>query len=135
MANSAFQFENFKIQRSLIDIKNNEDDDLKIDIDLNGKINKSKKIFLLFMDIKINNNSNSVNIEVSSTGKYSFPETEDLDNHRMFFYVNAPALLFPYVRAYISTLTTISGLKTITLPTLNLTELGPKLKENTIIED
>ena len=34
--------------------------------------------------------------------------------------VNAPAILFPYIRAYISTLTALSGIAPIILPTINL---------------
>ena len=49
-----------------------------------------------------------------------------------YFFVNAPAILFPYIRAYIATLTTLSGyLKPITLPTLNLISLAKKLEKNT----
>ena len=48
-----------------------------------------------------------------------------------YFYTNAPAILFPYIRAYISTLTNLSGYKPINLPTLNLTSLREDLEKNT----
>ena len=48
-----------------------------------------------------------------------------------YFYTNAPAILFPYIRAYISTLTNLSGYKPINLPTLNLTSLREELEKNT----
>lgn len=54
-----------------------------------------------------------------------------MDNLGMFFYTNAPALLFPYIRAYISTLTNLSGFEPINLPTLNMTQLGKELEQNT----
>ncbi|PIQ16396.1 MAG: protein export chaperone secb, partial [Flavobacteriales bacterium CG18_big_fil_WC_8_21_14_2_50_32_9] len=41
---------------------------------------------------------------------------------------------FPYIRAYISALTALSGLKTITIPTMNLTGLGEKLKRKTTFD-
>ena len=47
-----------------------------------------------------------------------------------FIEINAPAIAFPYIRAYISNLTTQSGLFTVTLPTFNLTNLGSNLKDN-----
>ncbi|MFW6352660.1 MAG: protein-export chaperone SecB [Bacteroidota bacterium] len=46
-------------------------------------------------------------------------------------YINAPALLFPYIRANISTLTNLSGFELVNFPTLNMTKLGNDLKKNT----
>ena len=51
-----------------------------------------------------------------------FEFDEDLTNKQLFFSQNAPAILFPYIRAYISALTALSGIPTITLPTLNLSK-------------
>ena len=62
----------------------------------------------------------------------TFENKEGLENLGKFFYINAPALLFPYIRAYISTLTNLSGFEPINLPTLNMTRLGDDLKKNTI---
>jgi preprotein translocase subunit SecB len=64
-------------------------------------------------------------------GNFMFSDFEGIDNAKSIFYINAPAILFPYVRAYISTITNLSGNDTITLPTLNLSSLGSILKENT----
>ena len=55
-------------------------------------------------------------------------EEKQLNN---YFYINAPAILFPYIRAYITTLTSLSGLKPIILPTLNLIGLGKDLADHT----
>ena len=38
----------------------------------------------------------------------------------------APAIMLSYVRAYISTLTALSGIDTVTVPTLAMTPLGEK---------
>lgn len=47
-----------------------------------------------------------------------------------YFAVNAPAILFPYIRAYISLLTSLSGVGTVLLPTLNLSSLSKELLNN-----
>ena len=47
-----------------------------------------------------------------------------------FFTMNAPAIIFPYIRGYISMLTSLSGCGNVLLPTLNLTSLGEKLAQN-----
>ena len=46
------------------------------------------------------------------------------------FCINAPAIMFPYIRAYISTLTALSGIDTVIVPTLNMTSLAKELSEN-----
>lgn len=38
--------------------------------------------------------------------------------------------MFPYVRAYISTLTALSGVDTVVIPTLAMTPLGKEIKES-----
>jgi preprotein translocase subunit SecB len=59
-----------------------------------------------------------------------FKFTGDFDEVKNFLYLNAPAILFPYLRAYISTLTTLSGLDTYTLPTMNLSSLKDELEKS-----
>lgn len=71
-------------------------------------------------------------IEIDAVGSYLFDSKEDIDNLNKYFYINAPALLFPYIRAYVSTLTNLSGFEPINLPTLNMTRLGNDLQKNTI---
>ena len=134
MNNSTFQFEGYRIQKSIIEVLELGDDDLSINFELNGNINKAKGIYLLTLKTKINNKTNKILIDVTSVGKFSFPKENSLDELSGFFYTNAPAILFPYVRAYIATLTNLSGIKPINLPTLNLTDLVKILKENTTIE-
>ena len=47
------------------------------------------------------------------------------------FYKNSLAIIFPYIRAFISTLTLQSNAGLIILPTLNLTHLEKPFRENT----
>ena len=47
------------------------------------------------------------------------------------FISNSIAILFPYVRAFVSTLTLQANIKPILLPTLNLSSLQDILRENT----
>ena len=51
------------------------------------------------------------------------------------FYKNAPAIIFPYVRAYVSSLTVLSGIDAVNIPTMNLTSIAEDLKENTKKEE
>ncbi len=48
-----------------------------------------------------------------------------------YFYSNALAIMFPYVRAFISTLTLQANVKPLIIPTMNLAVLKEKLEQNT----
>jgi preprotein translocase subunit SecB len=129
MENSQFQFQGFKIKRSLIDINDYDGDlDLSIKFNPSGILDKKQSIFILNLGVVIKD-SDKLNIEISSESffKYSNIEEDKLGN---FLYLNAPAIMFPYIRAYISSLTVLSGINPINLPTLNLSGLKSELESN-----
>lgn len=129
---SKFQFKGFKIIRCLIE-RNDNEPSKKISLGFapKGFINKKKSNFQLQLGIKIEDENKSFNIEIKAVANYHFENREKLVNLEKFFFMNAPALLFPYIRAYISTLTNLSGFEPINLPTLNMSGLGEDLKKNT----
>ncbi len=129
---SKFQFTGFKIIRSLIERNDNEPSKkIFLGFSPKGLINKKESTFRLQLGVKIEDENKSFNIEIIAIAYYSFKNKEGLDNLNNLFFVNAPALLFPYIRAYISTLTNLSGFDPVNLPTLNMSGLGEDLKKNT----
>lgn len=131
MESSKFQFKGFTIVRSLIE-RNEKESSKKISLGFNprGFINKKDSNFQLHLGVNIEDANKSFNIQIEAIANYGFESQGSLDNLNKFFYVNAPALLFPYIRAYISTLTNLSGFEPINLPTLNMTKLGEDLQKN-----
>jgi len=77
----------------------------------------------------INDKEKNVNVNVVFIGNYLFEDKDDT-NFENFLYRNAPSILFPYIRAYISSLTCLSGIAPVTLPTMNLIDLIDELKAN-----
>lgn len=133
MSNSKFQFQGYNITRSLIE-RTAENPDLNVSIAFSpqGVLNKANNQFKLNLSVKITDKKETYNIEIDVVAVYTF---ENIENSESLLYINAPALVFPYIRAYISTLTTLSGLPTVMLPTMNLTEVGKELKNNIKILD
>ena len=132
MSDSKFQFKGFNIIRSLIERKDiKPSKKLALSFDPKGIIDKRESSFQLHLSVKIEDENKAINIEIQAIANFAFAETIETEFLENFFYINAPALLFPYLRAYISTLTNLSGFETITLPTLNLAQLGDDLKNNT----
>lgn len=130
---SKFQFKNYKIIKSHFDIKgDNPSNTIDLKFDPRGIINKDNSCFKLQLGVFIEDENKSFFIEIIIVADFYFDSDIIPEHLNQYFYINAPALLFPYVRAYISTLTTLSGINAINLPTLNLTALGEQLKINTI---
>lgn len=50
-----------------------------------------------------------------------------------FFYANSIAIIFPYVRAFISTVSLQANVPSIVLPTMNLSSLRETLAQSTAI--
>ena len=81
--------------------------------------------------VQVKEASNKFVINIKTVSVFEFDAGANLEQYKSgFFTLNAPAIAFPYIRAYISNLTTQSGLFTVTLPTLNLSALGETLKQN-----
>lgn len=130
MDNSFFQFDSFIIQKSVFDLNQNvEVGELSIGFKSAGKLDFEKGKFNLELGIFISDSTEALKIEIDSVGYFNF-ENLDRDSLSNFLFVNAPAILFPYLRAYISSLTTLSGIRPIVLPTLNLTSLREDLESN-----
>lgn len=127
---SSFQFESFIINKSLFELgKNSEISDLSVGFRPSGKLYMENQMFNLELAVSISDSSEGFKVEIESVGFFKFENIEK-ENLSSFLYYNAPAILFPYLRAYISSLTTLSGIKPIVLPTLNLSNLKDELKQN-----
>lgn len=130
---SSFRLVEFLVERSFIERKPMKlDDRPSIDISPSGYLIKDKSVYQLVLEVKVTTESNRFSADIKAIGIFHFPEGEDKLTLGNFFYVNAPAILFPYVRAYITSLTALSGLGSEIIPTLNLTGLADELKKNTI---
>lgn len=127
---SSFQFEGFRIVKSYFDIDlEDKSSDLSITIEPSGKLHVEDNLFQLKLIVLISDVEEKNKIEIHSLGFFKFSNIVD-NELKNYLYHNAPAILFPYIRAYISTLTTLSGIKPIILPTLNLSNLKDKLEKN-----
>ena len=126
---SVFSFVGFYIKESHLFFYKSKGTELKIEIHPKGKLLRQSNSFVLELRLIVNNEDNDTLIDVIGEGSFLFEEfNEKLSS---FLNLNAPALMFPYLRSYISSLTAQSGVSTLTLPTLNLSALAEELKQNT----
>ena len=136
---SKFRFTDFKVTRSIFNfIKDFDIDNSDIAFDVKGTIDRENNIFYLFLGFVLKNNENeeelnedNVHFIVESIGEFEFDSDISAEDLSKYFLTNSTAIMFPYIRSYITTLTSNSGFgKPIILPTMNLTSLRDKLESN-----
>ena len=127
---SSFQFIEHIITKSIFINKkiNKNKKDYNLNLKPSGILNNESKQFQLALDLEIvdKEEESLLNVEIIGFFKYQ----GEIEEVKDFLYLNAPALLYPYLRAYVSTLTTLSGLGTYTLPTMNLIGLKNDIEKN-----
>ncbi len=136
MENALFKLDGYHFPKATIDFsqieKNNE---IELQFSPEGQFLKDKNVFeLRFMVRVCLNGSENPSIEVCCVAGYSFQNKLEFSKIPSFFYSNSIAILFPYVRAFISNLSLQANYPPMILPTMNLTSLGEELRSHTTVK-
>lgn len=132
MQKAAFSIINYQFDKVLIDLSNHNSKDLSLSFDTSGIYFNENQNFELRFVVKVAQNADEKSFaEISCKGTFKFENIDGFDSIPEFFYRNSIAILFPYVRAYLSLVTTQANVPGIILPTLNLSNLEVDLKKNT----
>lgn len=120
MQKAAFLIENYLFDQVEINLGNYQSGKLDIDFNPGGVFDSSEKSFNLTFEVKVKDEKDNQFVRVRCNGIFKFQEVSSFEDIPEFFYRNSIAILFPYVRAYISLVTTQANVPGIILPTLNL---------------
>jgi len=107
-------------------------EDYNIAIQPSGEIDKQSNIFRVIIEFQLRSSDDLFKCNIKSIGNFKFEQSISKEQIPDYFYSNAPAILFPYIRAYINTLTGLYGYNPVVLPLLNLSSIKDKFIENTI---
>lgn len=131
MEQAAFKLSDYTFPATLIDFGHFTEGDIDISFNVDGKYKSTdNKFFLSFGILATIETVSEPFIKVDCEGIFEFINVSQFSEIPDFFYTNCIAILFPYLRSYISTVTVQSNIKPIILPTLNLTPLAKKLRES-----
>jgi len=133
---ASFKILNFKVTEVAMKIPpvNTKPNKLEIKFSPSGEYISAEGLFRLTFSFNASEkeNKNGVYFKVISVTNFKFEQPVPLVEIPDFFYQNAIAIVFPYIRAYVSTLTGQSHQDILILPLLNLTTLENPLRENTV---
>jgi len=120
----AITFKGYKIN-NVIFIADEKADDSNREIEVQLGIDPciiNEKEFSVTFKLVVTDELNKLSIEMSAIAFFATADSivEDFKDSN-FVRINAPAIVFPYLRAYISNLTVGAGFSPIVLPTLNFT--------------
>ena len=114
---------------------NNISDNITLNISPSGNYNsKNGEFELEFKFNAYSNNQTDAFLMIVCKAIFEFKEVIPIDNFPQYFYSNSIAIVFPYVRAFISTVTLQANkIRPIILPTMNLISLQSELKAKTTV--
>lgn len=134
---SSLSFSGFKILKSSIEINEEKrPSEIEISFGLRGEIKQSEGSFKLYLRSLISDSEKAINIDVETLASFVIDKEGLADKNYMdFVLLNSPAILFPYIRAYITSLTSLSGINPIQIPIMNMTNLKGILENNLVVID
>lgn len=131
MEKAQFKLDNFVFNKAELDFTKRKSGELVLKFTPNGRFlfaNKNYELNLLFT---ASDPDGDDVVSVNCLATFSFQNVIELKDIPDFFYANSIAIIFPYIRAFVSTLTLQANIPPIVLPTLNLSQLRTILRDNT----
>ena len=110
---------------------------INIDFQPSGVYHKEKGLYELTFIFKAwdsEKQPSDYTVRVKCNAEFQFAQSVGLEDIPSFFYPNSIAIIFPYVRAFVSTLTLQANVPPMLLPTINLSPLQDVLRKNTVVE-
>lgn len=130
---AAFRLEKFAFPVAKLDLEGSPKEiTLENIFSLTGVYDANNGEFRLSFVYKAQDYNSKKNIvEVKCQSIFRFSSLLEYKEIPDYFYQNSIAILFPYVRAFVSSLTLQANVPPIVLDTLNLSPLSAELKKNT----
>lgn len=124
-----FRMQGYLITNTSIRLTGNEiGEDMEFGIAPEGVFNEAEKTFLLTLNVVAKDKEQNLDLSLTIKGMFEY-DTDDMNELIPYISMNAPAIMFPYIRAYISNITALGGTQPIILPTLNVEGVGLELLE------
>ncbi|QBZ98254.1 hypothetical protein [Flavobacterium sangjuense] len=131
-APKAFKFVDFTIPRFSVDIDNTIEYKIKMSFKPFGKYFETTGIYELHLFFEATDEgTQEVLISANPTFIFEFDKSYSFDEVPEYFFTNSIPIGFPYLRAFISSITLQANLDVIMLDLVKFSNIAKALKENT----
>lgn len=124
---ASINFKRYFINEIKFKLNNNEKDQNNIDLQFNGNTTiyheKNEAAVSLICIMGENESDSPFSLYVSITGLFDYQSDMKDDKLQKLITTNATAILFPYLRAMVTNITSNAGISPVILPTLNINKL------------
>ena len=132
----AFKLDTYRFQKAFLNFDIPDKTELSINFMPSGKYYEKDNRYELSFDVLVTcKETNSTVISVSCIASFTFNSKVKFNDIPEFFYPNSLAILFPYIRAFVSTISLQANVTPIILPTVNLMGLTEELRTKTSITE
>lgn len=133
---ASFRFDYYRFRKAELNFDNIKDDDSDYELAFtpSGVFNSENSEYKLTIEFSAVLSSGEKIVSVLVDALFVFNEQISVDDIPVFFYPNSIAIVFPYIRSFVSTLTLQANMYPMVLPTMNLTGLQEELRRNTTVE-
>lgn len=142
MEQAVFSLKNYCFNKVSLDFSEVTSSQIRLDIAPLGLYDSKNNLFSLtfvFNAYSTTSDEQGLPIEkrlvnIQCVAEFEFKNIKGFDDIPPYFYSNSIAILFPYVRAFVSTVTLQANVPPMVLPTMNLSSLQEELKKNTKVQ-
>lgn len=135
MKEASFRLEGYRFEKVNMDLSANPGQ-IGINITPSGIYNPANGQYdLSFVFQALRQTDSQAFITILCKARFVFHEPVLFEEIPDYFYLNSIAILFPYVRAFVSIITLQANINPLMLPTMNLASLQETLKKNTKVCD
>lgn len=136
MEKAAFKLDGYHFTKASLDFNIPNDAELNISFNPKGVFYVKEARYDLVFDVTVECVETATEVvKVSCEASFSFGNKVSIEDIPDYFYPNSLAIVFPYVRAFVSTISLQANVQPVVLPTVNLMGLTEKLKGQTQIID
>ena len=136
MDNAAFKLDTYHFVKASLNFDVSDDSPLSINIVPSGVYKQNLGLFVLSFNVNVSVADSYIDVvNVLCQAQFSFMDPIPASEIPDFFYPNSLAIIFPYIRAFVSTLTLQANVRPIVLPTVNLMGLTDMLRKETTVEE
>ena len=127
---ATFTLKSYRFLQVSMDFETQEGATLSVSFDPNGEYCKATGEYKLRLITRVSSEEKEF-ISTTLQVVFGFTEPIELSEIPDFFYPNCMAIVFPYVRSFLSTLSLQANVPPIILPIINFSNLQGILKRNT----